>query len=242
MVCNKIIVLLLFLAFVSYAGCNKNSSQVTKTNSSDENETIGKDTSIRSEATANGTTSETAHVHVGWKINLIVVALLFILAGIALAVTWRLRDSIKIHNRLPKKLLHFKMTEQRFSFNQIRKRFSLAITPKIDLARSRMSMATNSPAPAREPRNMGFMKQYTNGMKRDSWDTSRDSITGGPRCSWQQDTMTNNPTLQKLYTSQEPRLSTIEGSKQNLQEEDEHWELLSDESDHSEKEMNIFDV
>ena len=163
------------------------------------------------------TTKDEERTHLGWKINLIVLAGIFVLAAIILVITWHLRDSIKIHNRIPKKILQFKMTDQRFSLNSIRQRFSLAISPKIgpSASKSRTSSNAHSPAPndcnrGQETRNMGFMKEYTNGMKRDSWDVTRDSISGGPRSSWYQDT------IQK-----EPRLATIHGSRMTIDDDEE---------------------
>jgi len=81
---------------------------------------------------------------------------------------------------------------------------------------------------------MGFMKSYTNGMKRDSWDVTRDSITGGPRSSWFQDHAAH-----RLYTSQGPRLSTIHGSEVTVGDgEEPHPEL----DGQSQTDMCITDV
>lgn len=179
--------------------------------------------------------------HLGWKVNLIVLAILFILAGVILAITWRFRDSIKIHNRIPKRLLHFKMTEQRFSFNTFRQRFSLAISPRIGVnkSKSRTSEASQidveEVVPPRGCRNMGYMMKYSNGMKRDSWDVSRDSITGGPRSS-----LIYDPTTQKFQTSQVPNLATIHGF---ANEEDEEYESENYEEERRDEErLRISDV
>ena len=215
-----------FLALtVSYAGC--------------EQAELSDVTNSKIVSRSANTTNEEAHVHVGWKINLVVLAALFLSAGIILLITWHFRDSIRIHNRIPRKLLHFKMTDQRFSFNHIRQRFSLALSPRIGPSKSRAGTPSQSPSgtsQAQETRNMGFMRQYTNGTKRDSWDVSRDSITGGPRCSWYHDADLGG---YKLQTAQEPRLSTIHGSEMAMEDAEDHH---SDEYDLGHRELRILDA
>lgn len=156
----------------------------------DDNETL----------TKAGQDNSTSDNHIGWIVNLIVLGIVFICSGIVIVLTWRFRDKIRIHNRQPKQLWNFKMTDKKFIFS-LTKRFSLTTKP---MGRKKSAV----------PRNMGLMQAYTNGMKRDSWDVSRDSITGGPRASWVVEL--NNYKV----THNRPRLSTISGSVYSLAQED----------------------
>jgi len=150
--------------------------------------------------------STTPTTHVGYLINLAVVGGLVICCGILLAITWRFRERIIVHQREVKtKRFKLSLTDKRFSFNF--KRFSIASS-------SRMSLARNpNNSPANDGRNKRFMKgpinSYSNGQQRDSWDASRDSITGGPRDSWAYGNMVFPYAGTNPQVSRQPKLSTI---------------------------------
>ena len=73
-------------------------------------------------------------------------------------------------------------------------------------------------------------------MKRDSWDVTRDSITGGPRNSWYHDADLGG---YKLQTSQEPRLSTIHDSDTVMEDTESN---RSDEYEFGQREHRIMDA
>lgn len=153
---------------------------------------------MNSHTTASIATETT--VHIGWKIHLGVLGLLVIGALIIIVITWKLRYKIKIHSRVPKKVMKFKMSDKLFSF-PLPKSLSLA-------ALVRPSLTPTSRA-SELPRNMGNMIAYSNGMKRDSWDVSRDSVSGGPRSSWAFDSETRDIHAKHMLVSKEPKLSIV---------------------------------
>ena len=153
--------------------------------------------------------------HMGWKINLVVLGILVLSAGILIIITWKLRYSIKIHSRQPKKVMHFSMTDKLFNF---------PLPKKLSLALARPSLIPQARKQSAVPRNMGTIQAYSNGQKRDSWDVSRDSVSGGPRCSWTADCDPIFPYPRGMFVSQEPRLSTVRDYSETSFLSEEHSE------------------
>lgn len=149
---------------------------------------VSSNNSTKAQATDNEQTADIEHI--GWIINITVLIVMFILAGIMMCLTWCYRDNIIIHKREPK--------QRRFKLSlNSGKRFSFGFGT---IARRISTVSRVTPV---KMRGLGG-ETYYNGRKKDSWDGGRDSLTGGPRDSWFEP-----PTAPGQGKMMEPRLSKI---------------------------------
>ena len=146
----------------------------------------------------------------GWKLNIAIVVFLLSCSGTILAITWLLRYKIQVHNRQPKALLKFKMSNRNFGLsNPVTRRISTLFQAPFATGRMIRRVESQDQIGAK-PRNiMGPLVTYANGQKRDSWDTSRDSFSGGPRGSWSVGPVNPLEAYQGMFPSQQPRLSPV---------------------------------